>query len=330
MFYLVGCEDRQESNRNCPMTYRWHIGKILYIVPRKNQSIECPGLSVTDTVSPVRLRWCFGFLLSLWLVLTNKHQGQSSSHWLRAILEHNTSTISIMDCPYMYSMYIYIYIYLFMCIYTIYMYTHVYIYIYYKYVYINIYIPKNSWAVSFFYRKATQSDRYFQHGTMAFLVALPLSCKPAKGPMLSFGTLGGYMYIYICIYLLICCMKIMKWRMLHATAENFEKDLAIQLKFPACPNVSQILTNTMVDSTRASQAGQDLSNSKTWNTVKLRDKKGMIQTTVYNLAETMGAKRKNHKLFIWNNNILYILKLSQFLLTHSLTGNPCDFPPRLG
>jgi len=58
-------------------------------------------------------------------------------------------------------------------------------------------------------------------------------------------------------------MKIMKWRMLHATAENFEKDLAIQLKFPACPNVSQILTNTMVDSTRASQAGQDLSNSKT-------------------------------------------------------------------
>ena len=34
-------------------------------------------------------------------------------------------------------------------------------------------------------------------------------------------------------------MKIMKWRMLHATAKNFEKDLAIQLNNPACPNVSQ-------------------------------------------------------------------------------------------
>ena len=67
---------------------------------------------------------------------------------------------------------------------------------YIQYIYIYIY-TKNSWAVSFCYRKATQSDRYFQHGTMAFLVALPLSCKPAKGPMLSLGTLGGYVYIYI-------------------------------------------------------------------------------------------------------------------------------------
>ena len=92
-------------------------------------------------------------------------------------------------------------------------------------------------------------------------------------------------------------MKIMKWRMLHATAENFEKDLAIQLKFPACPNISQILTNTMVDSTRAVCSRTRFIEQQNMKHGQTKRQKGMIQTTVYNLAETMG-KRKNHKLVI--------------------------------
>ena len=124
MFYLVGCEDRQESNRNFPMTYRWHIGKILYIVPRKNQSIECPGLSVTDIpCAPSMMLW-----LSFEPLVGPDQQTPRTI--LLPLTKSNPRTQHIYHIHHGLPIHVFnvcIYIYIYVYIHNIHVYTHIYI-----------------------------------------------------------------------------------------------------------------------------------------------------------------------------------------------------------